>query len=88
MLYDFTNKEQDLVMRCFRVGNYTSLRDLPHNLLPNAILKQMNEKQDNNLMWKQPAPKVATLTGGGLFSEYEHMPNEFSMYLKQQKEKE
>ena len=44
LLYDFTNKEQDLVMRCFRVGNYTSLRDLPANLLPNAVTKMMNDK--------------------------------------------
>jgi hypothetical protein len=70
LLYDFTNKEQDTVMRCFRVGNYTSLRDLPANLLPNAVTKMMNEKQDGNLAWRNPAPKVATLTGGGLFSDY------------------
>ena len=44
LLYDFTNKEQDLVMRCFRVGNYTSLRDMPANLLPNAVTKMMNDK--------------------------------------------
>ena len=39
LLYDFTNKEQDTIMRCFRVGNYTSLRDLPANLLPNTVTK-------------------------------------------------
>ncbi len=50
LLYDFTNKEQDTIMRCFRVGNYTSLRDLPANLLPNAVTKMMNDKQDNNLL--------------------------------------
>ena len=44
LLYDFTNKEQDIIMRCFRVGNYTSLRDLPANLLPNAVTKMMNDK--------------------------------------------
>ena len=54
LLYDFTNKEQDTIMRCFRVGNYTSLRDLPANLLPNAVTKMMNDKQDGNLLWKQP----------------------------------
>jgi len=31
----------------------------------------MNDKQDGNLVWRQPQPKVATLTGGGLFSDYE-----------------
>ena len=82
LLYDFTNKEQDTIMRCFRVGNYTSLRDLPANLLPNAVTKMMNDKQDGNLVWRQPPPKVATLTGGGLFSDYEWLPDEYSMYLK------
>ena len=69
-------------MRCFRVGNYTSLRDLPANLLPNAVTKMMSDKQDQNLVWRQPAPKVATLTGGGLFSDYEWLPDEYAMYLK------
>ena len=92
LLYDFTNKEQDTIMRCFRVGNYTSLRDLPANLLPNTVTKQMNDKQDANLIWRQPAPKVATLTGGGLFSDYDWQPDEYSMFLKhkqdERKEKE
>ena len=52
LLYDFTNREQETIMRCFRVGNYTSLRDLPQNLLPNAVTKMMNEKQDGNLQWR------------------------------------
>ena len=71
-------------MRCFRVGNYTSLRDLPANLLPNAVTKMLNDKQDSNLLWRQPPPKVATLTGGGLFSDYEYMPDAYDMYLKHQ----
>lgn len=69
-------------MRCFRVGSYTSIRDLPSNLLPNAVTKMMNDKQDSNLVWRQPAPKVATLTGGGLFSEYEYMEDSYQMFLK------
>jgi len=86
LLYDFTNKEQDTIMRCFRVGNYTSLRDLPANLLPNSVIKMLNDKQDANLMWKQPQPKVQTLTGGGLFSDYEYIGEDYVMYLKQKKD--
>lgn len=52
LLYDFTNKEQDTIMRCFRVGSYTSIRDLPSNLLPNAVTKMMADKQDSNLVWR------------------------------------
>lgn len=32
LLYDFTNKEHDMIMSCFRTGNYASLRDLPNEL--------------------------------------------------------
>ena len=38
MLYEFTNKEQDLIVRAFRSGNYVGLRDLPDNLAPNNVL--------------------------------------------------
>lgn len=44
LLYDFTNKEQDTILRCFRTGNYNSLRDLPANLLPNTVLKMLRDK--------------------------------------------
>jgi hypothetical protein len=51
LLYDFTNKEQDTILRCFRTGNYDSLRDLPSKLTPANVLKNQREKQDNNLAW-------------------------------------
>ena len=44
LLYDFTNKEQDTILQCFRTGNYTSLRDLPTNLLPNSVVKMLQNK--------------------------------------------
>ena len=92
LLYDFTNKEQDTIMRCFRTGNYQSLRDLPNSLLPNQVVKMMREKQDNNLAWKPADPKVEKLAGGGLFRDYEWMPDSYDTFLKQsqdaRKEKE
>jgi hypothetical protein len=39
MLYEFTNKEQDLVLQAFRTGNFISMRDLPDNIAPNNILQ-------------------------------------------------
>lgn len=30
MLYEYTNKEQERVLQGFRIGNFVSLRDLPH----------------------------------------------------------
>ena len=44
LLYDYTNKERDLIQRCFRTGNYNALRELPNNLAPNQILKYLREK--------------------------------------------
>jgi len=52
LLYDFTNKEQETIARCFRIGNFNSLRDhLPNSLAPNQIAKLNRDRQDNNLAW-------------------------------------
>lgn len=82
LLYDFTNKEQDTIQQCFRTGNYASLRDLPPGLMPNAIAKAMREKQDTNLAFKPPQGKVVNLSGGGLFRDYEWMPEPYDNFLK------
>ena len=83
LLYDFTNKEQEIIAKCFRVGNYQSLRDLPNNILSGNLIKAMNEKQDGNFQYRQVPPRVQTLTGGGLFKDYEWMPDSFDIYMKQ-----
>ena len=44
MLYEFTNREQDLVNQAFRTGNYISMRDLPENIAPNNVLQQLHVK--------------------------------------------
>jgi hypothetical protein len=49
VLYDYTNKERDLIQRCFRTGNYNALRELPNHLAPNQILKFQRDKQDANI---------------------------------------
>lgn len=50
MLYEYTNKEQDHVKNAFRVGNFTSLRDLPDEIAPFAVTHNMKIKvQDSNL---------------------------------------
>lgn len=38
VLYEYTNKEQEIVSSCFRVGNYFSLRDLPDEIGANNVL--------------------------------------------------
>lgn len=50
MLYEYTNKEQDLVKNAFRIGNFMSLRDLPDEIAPFAVTHNMKVKvQDSNL---------------------------------------
>ena len=83
LLYDFTNKEQDVIQQCFRTGNYASLRDLPVQMMPNSIAKAMRDKQDMNLAFKPPEGKVVKLSGGGLFREYEYISEPFDLYLQQ-----
>ena len=46
MLYEYTNKEQELVAACFRAGNYFNLRDLPDDLGPNNVMQALKEKLD------------------------------------------
>jgi hypothetical protein len=54
VLYDFTNKEHDMIMRCFRIGNYTSLRDLPNKLAANQLLKANKKRVEQTLQVKEP----------------------------------
>ena len=37
MLYDYTNKEHDIVKQAFRPTNFHSLRDLPNDLAPFSV---------------------------------------------------
>lgn len=44
VLYDYTNKERDLIQRCFRTGNYNALRELPNHIAPNQVLRYARDK--------------------------------------------
>jgi hypothetical protein len=46
VLYDYTNREQDLVQACFRVGNFVSLRDMPEEFRPNNVIQAMRERAE------------------------------------------
>lgn len=94
-LYDYTNKEQDFVLRCFRAGNYDSLRDLPNDIAPQHLIEQLKEKITKNISKNPHEPerdhkgKIIKLAGGGLFHEFEWMPDSFSNFLEaKRKEKE
>lgn len=94
-LYDYTNREQDAVIRCFRTGNYDSLRDLPNEIAPQTLIENIKEKITKNISKNPNEPardhkgKIIKLAGGGLFHEFEWMPDSYHNFLEaQRKERE
>lgn len=87
-LYDYTNKEQDAIYRCFRTGNYDSIRDLPNDIAPQHLIEQIKDKITKNITKNPNEPerdhrgKIIKLAGGGLFHEFEWMPDSFSNFLE------
>lgn len=37
VLYEYTNKEQDVIKNAFRIGTFNSIRDLPDEIAPFAV---------------------------------------------------
>ena len=50
------------------------------------INKFMREKQDKNLEWQPPKPRVEKLTGGGLFQDYEYMPDDYNNFMQKKRD--
>ena len=50
VLYEYTNKEQDLIKNAFRIGTFNSIRDLPNEITPFSVTHNLKVKvQDTNL---------------------------------------
>ena len=47
VLYEYTNKEHDLVKNAFRPSNYHSLRELPNDLAPFSVGQSIRERLQN-----------------------------------------
>ena len=83
MLYEYTNREKDVVTNCFRVGNFFSLRDLPDDLTSNNVNQSMRERLEKaqiiSAINSQNRKIYATLGGGGgVFQQFEWVPDEFA----------
>jgi len=84
VLYDYTNKEQDLVKNAFRIGNYHSLRDLPDAVEPFSVTHNLKIKvQDANLNSQITSQNSKIyreiLKGnGGVFQKFGWHPDPFS----------
>lgn len=83
VLYDYTNKEQDIVKQAFRVGNFQGLRDLPDDVAPFTVTHAQRIKvQDANLnsqITSQNSKIYRELLkeNGGVFQKFEHIPDPF-----------
>ena len=44
VLYEYTNKEYDIVKSAFRPSNYHSLRDLPNDMAPFSVSQSIKER--------------------------------------------
>ena len=82
MLYEYSNKETDIVQHCFRVGNYFSLRDLPDDFTANNVNQSMRERLEKaqiiSAINAQNRKIYATLGGGGgVFQRFDWLPDEF-----------
>jgi len=72
----------------------TSLRDLPTELSPEEIMEKIKERIEKNLINGPENPpevdekgKVIRLYGGGLFHEFEWMPDQYDRHLIKEREK-
>jgi len=50
VLYDYTNKEYDIIKNAFRIGNWDSIRSLPNDLKPYAVQQYIAQRlQEENV---------------------------------------
>ena len=85
MLYDYTNRETEAVLKCFRAGNYNYLRDLPDVINSENVTDRRYRKQEDNLKAREKPKRYSDLVGGGYFAKFEYTPVEYNFYLDAQR---
>lgn len=84
VLYEYTNKEYDLVKNAFRTGNWDSLRDLPNELKPFAVQQhisqrlQQEELHNSMIQQNKRVAKEILKDHGGLFQRFEYISEDYS----------
>jgi hypothetical protein len=82
ILYEFTNREKDRIERCFRVGNFHSLRDLPKHLLPgNVSFMSVSKINENLYSQKEERTYIELQRGGGYFSKFQWLPEPYDLFM-------
>mmetsp|Transcript_15452 Transcript_15452/g.20911 ORF Transcript_15452/g.20911 Transcript_15452/m.20911 type:complete len:96 (+) Transcript_15452:276-563(+) len=88
MLYEYTNKEHDIVAQAFRPSNYHSLRDLPNDMAPYSVGQSIRERIQNGQLTNSVIGennKAASLLlpkNGGVFQQFEWMADPFETEKK------
>jgi hypothetical protein len=83
MLYEFTNKEQEIVQHCFRIGNFHSLRDLPKHLLPGNVSYMSSAKINENIYGaREERSYIELQKGGGFFSKFKYEEDSYNNFLE------
>eukprot|EP00344_Euplotes_crassus_P006416 CAMPEP_0196995218 /NCGR_PEP_ID=MMETSP1380-20130617/1383_1 /TAXON_ID=5936 /ORGANISM="Euplotes crassus, Strain CT5" /LENGTH=304 /DNA_ID=CAMNT_0042410833 /DNA_START=168 /DNA_END=1080 /DNA_ORIENTATION=+ len=80
-----------MIYRCFRTGNFDSIRTLPDTLKSQKLIERIKEKITENIKESSHPPerdhkgRIIKLSGGGLFHEFEWMPDSFLNFLENER---
>ena len=79
VLPTYSNHESDVISQAFRVGNFVTLHDLPHEMRPGQVSRGRFQKiLDNRQPVEEGAEKVV-FRKPKTFSEFEYMPSPYSI---------
>jgi len=77
VLPTYTNYEADAVVSAFRVGNFTSIKDLPEHIRPGQVARQRFQKILEN---RQPSDMCDTYQPKrSCFSEFQYIPSPYAL---------
>lgn len=86
MLYEYTGKEAERISQGFRIGNFVSIRDLPHDFHYGHVLNAQKDKIEQNIATKPEAKTyVELVNGGGYFSKFDWKPDPYGLFLEAQR---
>lgn len=91
MLYEYTNKEYDLVKNAFRIGNWDSIRNLPTELKPFQVLShiperlQKEELHTSMIVQNKRVAKEILKDHGGLFNKFDYISEDYNQTAESEK---
>ena len=77
VLPTYSNHESDVITNAFRVGNFVSLHDLPHNVKPGQVSRSRFQKILDNR--QETAQNVMPHSKPQQFSTFEYVPSPYSI---------